>query len=143
MVPERNFAVTVLTNSTSGGQLHRAVVNWSLERYLGVAQPELPRMKVPRDELAAYAGTYRIESSGTTFEVAVRNGGLLALLPQNLPNAKTQPPPLKIPLYFFAPDRVTASSGALKGTSGEFIRGPRGEIRWFRLGGRIQRRVKG
>ncbi len=37
MVPERNFAVVVLTNSVpNGAQLHGALVKWSLERYLGI-----------------------------------------------------------------------------------------------------------
>ena len=143
MVPERSFAVTVLTNSTRGGELHREVVGWALQNYLDISQPAPPRMKLTRDELAVYAGTYRIESSGATFDVDVRSGGLTVRLPAPPPDAfgKKQPAPPPIPLYFFDHDLVTASTGYYKGTQGEFLRGLSGKITWFRFGARIQRRV--
>ena len=37
IVPERNFAITVLTNSGTGLQMNRELVNWARETYLGLA----------------------------------------------------------------------------------------------------------
>jgi hypothetical protein len=36
IVPARNFAVTVLTNSGTGMQLNRELVRWAKETYLGL-----------------------------------------------------------------------------------------------------------
>lgn len=143
MVPARNFAVTVLTNSTSGGQLHRSVVNWALESYVGITQPAPVLLKLDRAELAPYAGSYRQESSGLTMEVAARNGSLVLKLPVPPADDSGRRPPVQppVPLSFVGPDKVLATKGPLKGTSGEFLRGPKGAIAWLRIGGRIQRRV--
>ena len=59
LVPERDFAITVLTNSTNGGQLHTAVARWALEAYLGVAEPDPEPLSLTEAELAPYAGRYR------------------------------------------------------------------------------------
>jgi CubicO group peptidase (beta-lactamase class C family) len=144
MVPQRSFAMTVLTNSTSGGQLHRSVVGWAMENYLGIKRPAEPPLRLTRSELAPYAGSYRQESSGLTLQVRPRNGGIVVHLPVP-PAPASGPRPPKAPpinMHFVGPDRVTAAAGYYKGTYGEFLRGPRGNITWFRLGGRIQRRVK-
>jgi CubicO group peptidase (beta-lactamase class C family) len=58
MVPERDFAVTVLTNAHAGLQLHNQLVEWVLKTYLGVAQPEEQPLALDPAELAAYAGKY-------------------------------------------------------------------------------------
>lgn len=144
MVPERDFAVTVLTNSTTGGQLHRSVVSWTLEHYLGLEQPTPTKIRISKEDLSTYAGNYRQESSGNLLAMSVRNGGLVLKMPTPppLPSGKKQPAPPLIPLSFIGPDKVAAMTGYFKGTSGEFLRSSSGRIAWFRFGGRIQRRVK-
>lgn len=144
MVPARSFGITVLTNSTTGGQLHREVVGWALEHYLGIKRATPREIKVPTKQLATYAGSYRQESSGNILEMSARNGGLVLKLPTPppLPSGKKQPAPPLIPLSFIGPDKVAAMTGYFKGTGGEFLRSPSGKITWFRFGGRIQRRVK-
>ena len=58
MVPERRFAITVLTNANRGRELHNALVSWSLNHFLGLKDPE-PTVQSPSPvELAAYAGRY-------------------------------------------------------------------------------------
>lgn len=142
MVPERGFAVTVLTNSTTGGQLHRAVVNWALENYLGIKRPEPKKMKVPHDRLLDYVGSYRVESSGQEFQVEARAGGLVVRLPAApARNGKRAPAPPPVSMFFFDEDKAVATNGYFKGTRAEFLRSPRGKITWMRFGGRIHRRV--
>lgn len=143
MVPERRFAITVLTNSTRGGELHRSVVDWALENYLGITRSDKPALKVPKEDLLEYQGQYRIEASGQLFDVEARNGALVVKLPTPPAGPDGRKPP-KIPpirLRFVEPDKIAATSGALKGTGGEFLRGSRDRIKWFRFGGRIHRRV--
>ncbi|HVL81517.1 MAG TPA: serine hydrolase domain-containing protein [Actinomycetota bacterium] len=143
MVPEHGFAVTVLTNSTRGGEVHRNIVNRALADHLGVKAEPPPRIRVPQEELEAYAGTYRIESSGMTFDVSVRSGGLVVQLPTPPPDpsGRKLPAPKPIPMHLVAPDCAVASGGYLKGTRVEFIRGRGGRVEWIRLGARIHRKV--
>src|SRR5258708_8208940 len=67
MVPERSFAIAVLTNANKGGSLHRDIVNWVLEDYLGLTEPEDEPLVLDADELSIYAGIY----SSVISEVAV------------------------------------------------------------------------
>ncbi|MGH2812490.1 MAG: serine hydrolase domain-containing protein [Actinomycetota bacterium] len=144
MVPDRQFAITVLTNSTRGGELHQAVVRWAFEHYLGIEQPEVPKLRVRSEELESYAGKYVVEASGQSFDLTARNGRLVVQLPTPPPAPDGRKPPVlpPVPLHFIAPDRVMAFSGRMKGSRGEFVRSPSGRIQWFRLGGRIHRRVE-
>jgi Beta-lactamase len=60
MVPERGFALTVLTNSEGGPNLVRDlfVDDWALRRFAGVSTPPaVPRVLNP-GELAPYEGRY-------------------------------------------------------------------------------------
>src|SRR5262249_24393924 len=59
MVPERKFAVTVLTNADRGAELHREVVRWALEAYLGVVEDELQALDLSKQRLAEYLGPYK------------------------------------------------------------------------------------
>jgi CubicO group peptidase (beta-lactamase class C family) len=141
MVPERDFAVTVLTNSTRGSELHRAVVDWALEHYIGVRRPELAH--IPVDDLRAYTGKYRVESSGTEFDVVARNGGLTMKMPrpQATVDGRRPPKPPDMHMRFYAPDRVVGTNGVYAGTRSEFVRNASGRVAWFRFGGRIHRHL--
>lgn len=143
MVPDEGFAITVLTNSTRGGQLHGQVVRWALEHYLDVKQPDEKPIKVDAARLATYAGKYRMESSGLIFDVVARSGGLTIKFPSPSvgPNGKKPPGIPPIPMYFFDDDRVTASKGPSKGAKAEFVRGANGRLAWFRFGGRIHKKL--
>lgn len=58
LVPGRNFAITVRTNTNSGVQLGNEVTDWTLERVLGV--PPQPLMPVQADLalVTEFVGTY-------------------------------------------------------------------------------------
>ena len=58
LVPERDFAITILTNSSNGSQLHHEILNWALERYLGLRQIEPEPLELSETELAEYTGDY-------------------------------------------------------------------------------------
>ena len=70
MVPERQFAVAVNTNSTSGGLLHREILRWVLREYLGVEEPEAVPLELPAARLLEYAGEYRSDTSIYTITVS-------------------------------------------------------------------------
>ena len=143
MVPDEGFAITVLTNSTRGGQVHGQVVKWALEHYLDIKQPAAEPIKVDLTRLASYAGKYRIEANGTIFDIVARSGGLTVKFPAPPvgPNGKKPPGIPPVPMYFFDDDRVMASKGPFKGAKAEFVRGANGRVAWFRFGGRIHRKI--
>ena len=143
MAPDEGFAITVLTNSTQGGQLHGSVVKWALEHYLGLQQPDRKPIEMESRKLSAYAGNYRIEAIGSTFEIASRNGGLTLKVPTpgKGPDGKKPAAIPGVPLHFYEDDKVTATKGPAKGALGDFVRGANGRVAWFRFGGRIHRKV--
>jgi CubicO group peptidase (beta-lactamase class C family) len=138
MAPEEDFAITVLTNSTTGGVLHGIVVKWALEHILGWELPETTHQTRSQDELASYAGTY--SSYGATVEVTVEgNGLLLKMTPKDIARLGKQTPPPPTHLAFVDTDRVVALDEPFKGAIGEFLREEDGQLSWLRFGGRIAR----
>lgn len=141
MVPERRFAVVVLTNGHRGAELHGEVVATALRHYLGAVAAEPPSLTLSPAKLREYVGRYnaiiddvalRVREGDLVLET-VRRGNVLGTAPQ-----PPLPPPVR--LTFRAADQVVALDAPLKGNRGEFLRGPDDAITWFRWGGRIHRR---
>jgi hypothetical protein len=59
-VPERNFAMTLLTNSEGGGPLNVELLcdDWALQRFAGLRNPPAVPTRVSPARLAEYEGTY-------------------------------------------------------------------------------------
>jgi CubicO group peptidase (beta-lactamase class C family) len=142
-VPARNFALTVLTNSSRGGELHTEATKWILSRYLGLADPEPAPLDAAAEQLAPYAGRYT--AAGADLELRVTDGGLMLHqfpkggFPKKGIPAAAPPPPVRAALY--GEDLLIGLDEPMKGTRGEFIRDPNGTIAWLRLGSRAHKRV--
>ncbi|MFN8500001.1 MAG: serine hydrolase domain-containing protein [Anaerolineae bacterium] len=143
--PQRGFALTVLTNSQSGGELNTEVTQWALEHYLGVKEADRAPLDLSESALAAYAGAY--EGRLSNIEITVKDGGLVVQgYPKGgFPDETSPPPPAPPPARFavIGPDQVIGLESPARDLRGEFLRGPDGEIVWFRWGGRILRRRTG
>ncbi|KUL40354.1 serine hydrolase domain-containing protein [Actinoplanes awajinensis] len=143
MVPERDFAITVLTNADSGPDLlaELFVEDWALDRFAGVHNlPATPRT-LPAAELAAYAGRYTFEQIGFDGET----GSLAFLL---VPDAgklqfRAETGEEGGWLVFYRPDRVLEQlpDGTLLPGRDDFVRGADGTVTFFRSGGRLFRRT--
>lgn len=143
MAPDEDFAVTVLTNSTAGRIVNREVVAWTIEHYLGICQPKPAAIKLDSEDLAKFAGKYRIEASGEFLEATSKNGRLVLKFPEPEPSDSQPVPRIKpIPFDFVAPDKIVAAAGPYAGTRADFLRSPTNRIVWLRFGGRLYRRVK-
>lgn len=142
LVPERNFALTVLTNANRGGQLHTAIVEWALRHYCGIAETPLTPRTLTAAELAPYAGHY--SAALTELVLTVEEGVLVAqVIPQGgFPKrdspAGPKPPPTRLALG--ANDAMIALDPPFKDARGEFLRDEQGAIAWLRFGGRMARR---
>jgi CubicO group peptidase (beta-lactamase class C family) len=147
MVPTRDFAVVVLTNSVpNGAQLHGAVVKWALERYLGVAEPDPEPITLTEEELAEYTGNYR--SIGSVVHLSQEDGRLLVRSepsPEALARLRERggEEPEEQPAQQIAilpNDAYILTGGPAKGTRGYFVRDDAGTVTGINLGGRLATR---
>ncbi|GAA4600850.1 CubicO group peptidase (beta-lactamase class C family) [Actinoplanes octamycinicus] len=143
MVPERDFAITVLTNSETGPALLAELFadDWALSRFAGVHNlPAKPRL-LPADRLAEYAGTYSFEQIGfdgetasVSFDLVPDAGTLLFRAADGSTGGR---------LVFYRRDYVLeqAPDGEYGTGRDDFVRGADGSVAWFRSGGRLFRRT--
>lgn len=143
IVPERKFAVAILTNSDQGGTLIYPLLDRALSLYLDLDNPKATPVDVPQDRLQAFAGRY--DSALTGAEITPGEGLLVlqAFDKGGFPTPDMPPgPPLPpVRLAFYAEDRVVGLDEPYKDARGEFLRGPDGRIAWLRVSGRLHRRV--
>jgi hypothetical protein len=142
LVPERGFAIALLTNSDRGSIHNLELVNWALEAFLGVRAPDPVFQALNIEELNAYTGYYR--SALNHLELSVRDAALwVQAIPQGgFPDASSPPgatpPPVRI--AFTGADRVLVLDPPYQDTRAEFIRDAQGQVAWLRFGSRVHRR---
>lgn len=145
MVPERDFAISVMTNcGPNGSQLNEDLVKWALEAYIGVVDRDPDALELPASELAAYAGRY--ETIAAWADLSVEDGHLLVNV-EIKPETKKQlmeegfeepeQPPIPIGLLPGEDDRYIVIDGPAKGMRGYFMRDGDGRITGVHVGGRL------
>ena len=141
LVPDRRFAVALLTNSGRGGRLNQDVTRWTMKEYVGVDERD-PEPTAAQPDLKAYEGRYSRPFADVI--VTLDNGRLAAQTVQKrgFPNASAPVPPPgpKVAYVFYAADRAIAVEGPQKGARIDFIRNSDGSLGWVRAGGRIHRK---
>jgi CubicO group peptidase (beta-lactamase class C family) len=147
IVPERNFAIAILTNANSGWRVIQDVEREALKSYLGLSYAAnqaiahrglvetLPSVQpLPQQPgYAPYVGTYLRPSNS----VVVRSEGN-KLLVQDFPS--TGKPGAEMSIAFFGTDRAVVMDGPDRGQSIEFVRDAAGTVQWIRVVGRVARR---
>jgi len=146
LVPERNFAIAILTNANVGWRLIQDVEREALKTYVGATYAmnqaiahrglveTLPAVQplAKQPDLTPYLGTY----VRPTNSVVVRAEGA-KLIVQNKPNAGGNAVPTDYPVTFFGPDRTVVTDGPDKGQTIEFVRDDAGKVMWVRVVGRV------
>ena len=144
LVPERNFAIAILTNANTGWRLIQDVEREALKTYLGATYAPnqaiahrglvetLPSAKplARQPNPAAYVGSYLRPSN--SYVVRAEGGKLIV---QDTPNAGGTT--REYPIVFFGPDRAVVTDGPDLGQSIEFVRDDGGAVRWIRVVGRV------
>lgn len=144
LVPERNFAIAILTNSNVGWRLIQDVEREALKSYLGATYAvnqaiahrglveTLPSYQplVRQPNPAPYVGTYARPSN----TVVVHTNGTQLLVQERQNNGRAG---FDSPVLFFGPDRVVVTDGPDKGQAIEFIRDATGKVNWVRVTGRV------
>jgi len=143
IVPERNFAIAILTNANTGWRLIQDVEREALSSFLGAAYAAnqaiahrglvetIPSVQplAQQPDPAPYLGTYARPSN--SYVVRLEGGKLIV---QDRPNGGGTPRDL--PVAFYGPDRLVVTDGSDRGQSIEFIRDAAGRVNWIRVVGR-------
>lgn len=148
VVPERNFAIGILTNAQNGWRLIQEVEREALRSYHGIVYAKnqaiahrglvetLPNVEplAAQPDFKQYVGRYQRPMNAV--DVRVESGKLLV---QEMPNNGEARAAL--PIAFFGPDRAVVTDGNDRGQSIEFIRDGGGGVRWVRVVGRVAARL--
>ena len=143
-IPDKDFAISILTNSDSGGVLNTNAVTLALELYCGI-KPTLPQiLHTPENELKEFAGSYRIGTEA--FDLKIKNKALM-LYPIPLggfPKPDSPPGPATPPMRiaFYDKDQVIGLDEPLKNALGDFIRDEEGRVEFLRISGRAHKKIK-
>jgi CubicO group peptidase (beta-lactamase class C family) len=148
IVPEKNFAIGILTNAINGWRLIQDVEREILKQYHGATFPKnhaiahrglvetLPNVEplAKQPDFAPYVGRYLRPMNAVSVRV---EGGRLVV--QEIPNSGEARP--VIPIAFFGPDRAVVTEGNDRGQSIEFVRDAKGTVNWIRVVGRVAVKV--
>ncbi len=142
-VPERDFAVAVLSNAgpDSGLAVNRAVVGWALEHYLGVADRDPEPLPYDPARAAEVTGIYRNDMMTLTIrDDGTRLTAEFAIRPEIRAATDTELPPdvpaAGLGLLPGGGDEYIITGGGLKGQRGFFTRDHNGQVTAADLAGR-------
>lgn len=135
LLPERNLAWAIFTNSLYGGALIRPVERFLLREAAGLTETDPPVVPRGDAELARFAGEYENPSTRATVSVA---DGKLKIQARSYNIATRQE--VEYPAVEYSPAgdlRFIATTGREEGTIVDFLENPDGSIRLFWYGGRV------
>lgn len=145
IVPERGFALAVLTNASNGGLLARPIFLQAIGDYLGLDDPDPAPVAAPAERLRAVTGRY-VGALGDGVVELGDEGLVLKVVPKGgfpRPDSPPAPAPPPTPIAFYNDSCVIATAGPLQSSRGEFGGWERGRPGWFRFGGRARLREDG
>ncbi|HZZ64647.1 MAG TPA: serine hydrolase domain-containing protein [Candidatus Baltobacteraceae bacterium] len=140
IVPQRNFAMSILTNSTNGGKLIADVSysGWALNRFAGLSNPPAVPKRLSAAQLRKYEGRYRgwvippdtspKKMETLKIEVRAHDGGLRVTGDVDQTMA------------FYRGDYVLTTAKDGQTARSDFVRDPAGNVAWFRDRGRLYAR---
>jgi CubicO group peptidase (beta-lactamase class C family) len=143
IVPERSFAIAILTNANTGWRLVQDVEREALKSYLGAGYATdqaiahrglvetLPWVQplAQQPDFAPYLGTYVRPSNS----YVVRAGKDALIVEDRSGGGRAR----EFPVAFYGADRVVVIDGPDRGQSIEFVRDDQGRVNWIRVVGRV------
>jgi CubicO group peptidase (beta-lactamase class C family) len=142
-VPERQFALAVLTNSEDGRAITGLALKEALKTFLDVDLPVPEPIQTPAEDLVEFVGKY--EMPLLAYELKLKKGKLLLLeIPRGgFPKPDSPPLPVPPPMHaaFYEKDKLVVLDDPMKNALGEFLRQPDGTIQYLRLSSRVLRKI--
>ena len=143
-IPEKDFALAILTNSDDGGIITSAITNYTLELYFNTKSKLPIPIEKPASELKEYAGRYLIGIE--CFDLKVKGKHLIYhhIPLGGFPTPDTPPGPAMPPMRFsfYEKDKVIGLDEPYKDVLGDFIRDKKETLQFFRVGGRAHKKIK-
>lgn len=140
IVPDRNFAVGVLTSSSQGAAAYSEIIDWVMEHELGLKNEAPEPLTLSDSELAWCAGQYGRKDADMT--VTVQDDGTLSMsvvTRSQLSGKETHLPALR--LVPIAERKFLITNTHVQGETVEFIPDEAGNPRFVRYHGRLSDRL--
>jgi CubicO group peptidase (beta-lactamase class C family) len=144
IAPQQGFAFIALTNSDRGSELYQPLTRWVLGQFLGIHERDPEPLNASETQLAAYVGNY--SAAANEMHISLQQGVLIL---QDIPkggfptqDSPAPPPPPPVRMALCGSDRVLILDEPGRGNQGEFLRSPQGDLIWFRMGGRVHKRIE-
>ncbi|MCC2676631.1 MAG: penicillin-binding protein [Ramlibacter sp.] len=136
-VPDRHFAMTVLTNSTGGSKLIAELgrSSWALNKFCGLSNPPAEPKLQPLARLKDYEGHYKgwvIPPDGPPDKIDELHAELRAIKGELRATGD-----LEMSLAFYRDGYVLTTDPDSQVKRSDFLRGPDGTVAWLRDGGRL------
>jgi CubicO group peptidase (beta-lactamase class C family) len=142
MVPERNFAVVALCNAGPNGiQFNQAVLQWTLQKYVGLVERALKPLPYDSRRAQEIIGRYENEIQIVTIASTGKKMTIAAGIKPEVraSSEKELPadyPPANMGLLPGDKDEYIVTAGGMKGQRGFFNRDENGTIKGLDIGGR-------
>lgn len=135
LIPEKNYAIVVLTNGEYGSALHGAVVDRAIEERFGTKDPARIRVSLSDEQLARFTGAFTHKLADST--ITLEDGGLTMKRIAHSPfSGKSR----DLGEYRLSPISETVfvvEDRDLAGAIGELLLNDDGSVRFMRFGGRL------
>ncbi len=141
-IPEKDFALAVLTNSDDGGIITGQMFGMALESYFNIKLKSPQPLKTPQ-EPKGINGRYKIGTN--CFDVKAEGKHIICQhIPLGgFPTPDTPPGPALPPVRFafYDQDKLIGLDEPLKGALADIIRDDKGRVEYFRVEGRAHKRI--
>jgi CubicO group peptidase (beta-lactamase class C family) len=137
LVPERDFAFVLLTNSPGGSVLRKQLTPWVLDHFLGLRTPSPSATTTDASNLSDYTGVFGVRGLGNSLQITDTGRGLQLQLFGDDDTLE----PTGHTVSFYQRDRAVVSGGDEDGGLIDFLRADDGRVSWLHHNGRVIERV--
>ena len=141
-IPEKDFALAVLTNSDDGGIITSQTFGLALNLYFGI-KPKTPKPMAKPQGLQEFVGRYKIGTE--CFDIKIKGKQLIYhhIPLGGFPRPDTPPGPARPPMRFafYDHDKLIGLDEPYKDALADIIRDDRGHVEYFRVGGRAHKKI--
>ncbi|MFN8387651.1 MAG: serine hydrolase domain-containing protein, partial [Anaerolineales bacterium] len=142
-IPEKDFALAILTNSDEGGVITAQTFGWALDLYFGIKLKSPKPMKNPQDG-KEFIGRYKIGTE--CFDIKTKGNQLVYhhIPLGGFPTPDAPPGPALAPMRFafYDKDNLIGLDEPYNGALADIIRDEKGRVKYFRVGGRAHLKIK-
>lgn len=135
LIPEKDFAIAILTNGEKGSMVHGAVVKKVIEERFGAKDPVRVTAELTPEQMARFTGTFTHDLADTV--VSVDDQGLTMKRIGHNPFSGESKDLGDYRLRPLSDMVVEVADGDLAGSIGELILNEDGSVRFMRMGGRL------